>query len=116
MKLYYSPGACSLAPHIIALEAGHTIDLVKVDIPKKKTEHGDDFWKINPKGYVPALQLDSGEVLTEVGVVCQYLADQKPESGLISPFGTLQRYHDMSAINFAATEVHKQIGACSIPP
>jgi glutathione S-transferase len=115
MKLYYSPGACSLAPHIIALEAGHTIDLVKVDIPKKKTEHGDDFWKINPKGYVPALQLDSGEVLTEVAVVCQYLADQKPESGLISPFGTLQRYHDMSAINFAATEVHKQIGALFNP-
>ena len=115
MKLYYSPGACSLASHIVALEAGHKIDLVKVDIPNKKTENGDDFWKINPKGYVPALALDNGEVLTEVSVVCQYLADQKPESGLISPFGSLQRYHEMSAINFAATEVHKQIGALFNP-
>ncbi len=115
MKLYYAPGACSLAPHIIAQEAGLKIDLIKVDIPNKKTEHGDDFWKINPKGYVPALALDNGEVLTEVGVVCQYLADQKPESGLASPFGSLQRYHEMSAINFAATEVHKQIGALFNP-
>jgi glutathione S-transferase len=111
MKPYYSPGTCSLAPHIIALEAGHEIELIKVDIPNKKTEHGDDFWKVNPKGYVPALALDNGEVVTEVGVVCQYLADHKSESDLIAPFGTLQRYHDMSAINFAATEVHKQIGA-----
>ena len=115
MKLYYSPGACSLASHIIALEAGHRIDLVRVDIPNKKTEHGDDFWQINPKGYVPALVLDNGEVLTEVGVVCQYLADQKPESGLASPFDSQQRYHEMSAINFAATEVHKQIGALFNP-
>lgn len=115
MKLYYAPGACSLAPHIIAKEAGLKIDLIKVDIPNKKTEHGEDFWKINPKGYVPALALDNGEVLTEVGVVCQYLADQKPESGLASPFGSLQRYHEMSAINFAATEVHKQIGALFNP-
>lgn len=111
MKLYYSPGACSLAPHIVALEAGHQVELVRADIAHKKTEHGDDFWKVNPKGYVPALALEKGEVLTEVCMVCQYLADQKPESGLIAPFGTLQRYHNMSAINFSATEVHKQIGA-----
>jgi glutathione S-transferase len=65
MKLYYSPGACSLAPHIVAREGGHTFDLVKVDIPNKKTADGGDYWKVNPKGYVPALQLDDGQVITE---------------------------------------------------
>lgn len=115
MKLYYSPGACSLAPHIVLREAGHAFNLVKVDIPNKKTEHGDDYWKINPKGYVPALVLDSGEVLTEVGVVCQYLADQKPGSGLAPQAGTMARYHLMEWLNFVATEVHKQIGALFNP-
>lgn len=115
MKLYYAPGACSMAPHIVACEAGHTIELVQVDIPNKKTADGGDFWKINPKGYVPALLLDDGQVLTEAGVVCQYLADQKPESGLMAQFGTIERYHQLEAINFAATEVHKQIGALFNP-
>lgn len=115
MKLYYSPGACSMAPHIVATETGIQLDLVKVDIPSKKTADGGDFYKINPKGYVPALQLDSGEVLTEVGVICQYLADQKPESGLAAKAGTMERYHQMEAMNFAATEVHKQIGALFNP-
>lgn len=115
MKLYFSPGACSLAAHIVAREAGHDFELIKVDIPNKKTESDDDFWKINPRGYVPALALDSGDVLTETGVICQYLADQKPESGLIAPFGSLQRYHDMALLNFASSEVHKQIGALFNP-
>ena len=115
MKLYYSPGACSMAPHIVATETGQKVDLVKVDIPSKKTADGGDFWKINPKGYVPALQLDSGEVLTEVGVICQYLADQKPEAGLVAKAGTMERYHQMETLNFAATEVHKQIGALFNP-
>jgi glutathione S-transferase len=115
MKLYYSPGACSMATHIVAREAGHNVDLVKVDIPNKKTEDGGDFWKINPKGYVPALQLDNGEVLTEVGVICQYLADQKPESELVPKLGTMERYHQMEALNFASSEVHKQIGALFNP-
>ena len=115
MKLYYSPGACSLAPHIVLREVGHTFELVKVDIPDKKTEHGEDYWKINPKGYVPALVLDSGEVLTEVGVICQYLADQKPGSGLAPQAGTMARYHLMEWLNFIATEVHKQIGALFNP-
>lgn len=115
MKLYYAPGACSMAPHIVALDAGQKLDLVKVDIPNKKTEHGDDYWKINPKGYVPALVLDSGEVLTEVTVICQYIADQHKEAGLISPFGSMQRYHEMAALNFASAEVHKQIGALFNP-
>ncbi len=115
MKLYYSPGACSMAPHIVATEAGLRVDLVKVDIPGKKTADGGDYWAINPKGYVPALQLDSGEVLTEVGVIIQYLADQKPESGLAAKPGSMERYHQMEAVNFAATEVHKQIGALFNP-
>jgi glutathione S-transferase len=115
MKLYYSPGACSMAPHIVATEAGIKVDLVKVDIPNKKTADGGDFWAINPKGYVPALQLDNGEVLTEVGVIIQYLADQKPESGLAAKPGTMQRYHEMEAVNFASSEVHKQLGALFNP-
>lgn len=115
MKLYYSPGACSMAPHIVAREAEYQFDLEKVDIPNKKTAGGEDFWKINPKGYVPALKLDDGELLTEVGVIIQYLADQKPESGLAPRAGTMERYHLMEAVNFAATEIHKQIGALFNP-
>ncbi|MBC7499152.1 MAG: glutathione transferase GstA [Herminiimonas sp.] len=115
MKLYYSPGACSMAPHIVARESGIPIDLVKVDIPNKKTADGSDFWKVNPKGYVPALELDNGKVLTEVGVICQYLADQMPESKLVPAFGTIERYEQMAALNFAATEIHKQIGALFNP-
>jgi glutathione S-transferase len=115
MKLYYSPGACSMAPHIVAREAGYQLDLEKVDIPSKKTAGGEDFWQINPKGYVPALKLDNGQVLTEVGVIIQYLADQKPESGLAPKAGTMERYHLMEAVNFAATEIHKQIGALFNP-
>ena len=115
MKLYYAPGACSMAPHIVACEAGLPLDLVKVDIPNKKTADGGDYWKINPKGYVPTLVLDDGQTVTEVGVVCQYLADQKPDSGLVPKFGTMARYRQMEALNFAATEVHKQIGALFNP-
>jgi glutathione S-transferase len=115
MKLYYSPGACSMAPHIVAREAGTKLDLEKVDIPNKKTSNGGDYWAINPKGYVPALQLDDGKVLTEVGVIIQYLADQKPESGLAAKAGSMERYHQMEAVNFAATEVHKQLGALFNP-
>jgi glutathione S-transferase len=115
MKLYYSPGACSMVPHIVLREAGYVFNLEKVDIPNKKTEKGDDFWKINPKGYVPALVLDTGEVLTEVGVIIQYLADQKPESGLAPRPGTMERYRLMEAVNFAGSEIHKQIGALFNP-
>lgn len=115
MKLYYSPGACSLAPHIVLLEAGYAFDIEKVDIPNKKTAAGDDYWTINPKGYVPALKLDNGEVLSEVGVICQYLADQKPAAKLAPAAGTMARYHLMEWLNFVATEVHKSIGALFNP-
>jgi glutathione S-transferase len=104
-----------MAPHIVAREAGHKIDLEKVDIPAKKTAGGEDYWTINPKGYVPALKMDNGQVLTEVGVIIQYLADQKPESGLTAKMGTMERYRQMEAVNFAATEIHKQLGALFNP-
>ena len=115
MKLYYSPGACSLAPHIVAREAGLDLDLVRVDIPSKKTADGGDYWKINPKGYVPALALDDGQVLTEAGVVCQYLVDRKPETRLTAQAGILAHYRQLEALNFVATEVHKQLGALFNP-
>ncbi len=115
MKLYYAPGACSMAPHIVACEAGLTIELDKVDIANKKTADGGDYWKINPNGYVPALATDDGQVITEVGVICQYLADQKPDANLVPKFGTIERYQQMAALNFAATEIHKQVGALFNP-
>jgi len=115
MKLYYSPGACSLAPHIALLEAGCSFDLEKVDIPNKKTASGADYWQINPKGYVPALQLDGGEVLSEVGVILQYIADQKPAAGLAPAAGTMARYRLMEWLSFVASEVHKSIGALFNP-
>jgi glutathione S-transferase len=115
MKLYYAPGACSMAPHIVLREAGYKFDLEKVDIPNKKTASGGDFWKVNPKGYVPALELDDGQVLTEVQVICQYLADQKQDAGLAPRGGTMERYRLMEMLNFTAAEVHKQIGALFNP-
>lgn len=115
LKLYYSPGACSLAPHIVLLEAGYAFDAEKVDIPNKKTASGADYWQINPKGYVPALQLDDGEVLTEVSTILQYLADQKPAAGLAPAVGTMARYRLLEALNFVATEVHKSVGALFNP-
>lgn len=114
MKLYYSPGACSMAPHIVATEAGIPLELVKVDIPNKKIEGGGDFWAVNPKGYVPALDTGNG-VITEVAVICQYLSDQKPESHLAPPANSVERYRLQEALNFCATEIHKQIGALFNP-
>jgi glutathione S-transferase len=107
MKFFYSPGACSLAPHIVIREAGLPADIVKVDLKAKKTEKGEDFSKINPKGYVPTVQLDNGQVLTEVAVLLQYIADQKPEAKLIPPAGTLDRYREQEWLNFISSEVHK---------
>jgi len=107
MKLYYAPGACSLSPHIVAREAGIDLALEKVDLGTKKTETGRDYLTVNPKGYVPALELDNGEVLTEGPAVVQYLADQKPESGLAPPYGTMERYRLMEALTFINSEIHK---------
>src|SRR5260370_10912285 len=92
MKLYDSRGSCSLSPHIVACEAGIPIELEKVDLAKHKTEGGQDYLTVNPKGYVPALRLDDGSILTEGPAIVQYLADQKPASGLAPAGRTIRRY------------------------
>jgi glutathione S-transferase len=107
MKLFYSPGACSLSPHIVLLEAGLPFTIVKTDLRTKKTETGADYYTINTKGTVPALQLDDGRVLTEGPAVVQYLADQKAESGLAPRAGTFERYQLMEMLNYITSEVHK---------
>lgn len=107
MKLYYAPGACSLSPHIVALEAGLPVELEKVDGKAKLTASGQDFWQINPKGYVPALALDNGELLTEGPTIVQYLADLKPESGLAPAHGTPARYRLQEMLGYINSELHK---------
>jgi glutathione S-transferase len=108
MKLYFNPGACSLSPHIVLRELGLDFQLEKVDLKARKTETGADFLKINPKGYVPALQLDNGQVLTEGPAIVQYLADHKPKSGLAPAAGTFERVRLQEWLNFITTELHKQ--------
>src|ERR1700735_518683 len=107
MKLYYTPGACSLSPHIVACEAGIDLTLEKVDLQTKLTAGGADFSKINPKGYVPTLQLDNGEFLTEGPAIVQYLADQKPASQLAPAAGTLDRYRLQEMLTYINSEIHK---------
>ncbi|MEZ5648030.1 MAG: glutathione transferase GstA [Alphaproteobacteria bacterium] len=107
MKLYFSPGACSLSPHIALLEAGLSFDKEQVDLRAKKTKSGTDFLTINPKGQVPTLQLDNGEILTEGPALVQYIADQKPASNLAPPAGTFDRYRLQEWLNFVSTELHK---------
>ena len=107
MKLYYAPGACSLSPHIVMLEAGLPFTLEKVDLKTKKTEKGTDYSAVNSKGSVPALQLDDGRVLTEGPAIVQYLADQKSDSGLAPRAGTFERYQLMEILNYITSEVHK---------
>ncbi len=108
MKLYFSPGACSLSPHIVLRELGLPFDLVKVDLQSKKLSDGSDYYKVNPKGYVPLLILDDGTAITEGPAIVQYLADLKPKSGLAPANGTLPRYQLQSWLNFISTELHKQ--------
>jgi len=107
MKLYYSPGACSLSPHIVLAEAGLSCEFEKVDLSSKRTERGTDYLSINPKGYVPALELDDGEVLTEGPAITQYLADRVPEKQLAPPAGSMARYRLQEWLNFISTELHK---------
>ena len=108
MKLYYSPGACSLSPHIVARELGIPVELKKVNTKDKTIEGGGDYWKVNARGYVPALELDNGQILTEGPAIVQYLADQKPESGLAPKAGTMERYRLQEWLNLLTSEVHKQ--------
>src|SRR6266576_2761469 len=107
MKLYFARGACSLSPHIVAQEAGIPITLVKVDLATKKLADGGDYWAINPKGYVPALQLDNGELLTEGPTIVQYLADSKPEARLVPAAGTFERYRVQEMLGYINSEIHK---------
>ena len=110
MKLYYKPGACSLASHIIMKEIGHDFEIESVDTDNQITESGENFSKINPKGYVPALRLDDGKILTEGAAVLQYLADQNPEAGLAPKPGTLERARLQEHLNYTSTELHKAFG------
>jgi glutathione S-transferase len=116
VKLYFKPGACSLSPHIVLREAGLPFDLIKVDTKAGKTASGEDFKKINPKGYVPTLQLDDGQVLTEGVAIVQYLADRKPEAQLAPKAGNIERYRLIEWLNYIATELHKGTPPANSPP
>jgi glutathione S-transferase len=115
MKLYYSPGACSLSPHIALLEAGLPYDLVKVDLKAKQLENGDDYLKVNPKGQVPALRLDSGELVTEGPVIVQMIADKVSAKNLAPARDSAERYKLQEWLNFITTEVHKNFGPMFSP-
>jgi glutathione S-transferase len=114
MKLYYAPGACSLSPHIAILEAGLPYELVKVDLRAKKLENGDDFLKVNPKGQVPVLALDSGELVTEGPVIVQMIAD-KAGKNLAPARDSEERYKLLEWLNFITTELHKNLGPMFSP-
>jgi glutathione S-transferase len=107
MKLYFSPGACSLSPHIVAREAGIDIELEKVDTKSHTFDGGADYYAVNPKGYVPALEVSRGEVLTEGPAIVQYLGDRKPGSGLVPAAGTLARYRLQEMLGYINSEIHK---------
>lgn len=107
MKLFYKPGACSLSPHIALREAGMDFTMEKVDLATKKTEHGADYLEINPKGQVPALQLEDGSLLTEGVAIVQFIADKVPDRQLLAPSGSMTRYHTLEWLNYIATELHK---------
>ena len=111
MKLYYSPGACSLSPHIVLREAGLPFELEQVDLKAKQTKSGADFRAINPKGQVPALQLDDGRVLTEGPAIVQYLADRKPEAKLAPAPTAPERYRLQEWLNYLTSEIHKGLGS-----
>jgi glutathione S-transferase len=107
MKLFYAPGVCSLSPHIVLKEAGLPFEAIKTDIKAKTTDGGGDYRKTNPLGYVPALALDDGTILTEGPAIVQYIADKVPEKKLAPANGTLDRYKMQSWLNFVSSEMHK---------
>jgi glutathione S-transferase len=115
MKLFYSPGACSLSPHIVLRELALPFELDALDFATRKTAGGHEYAAINPKGYVPALQLDDGQILTEGPAIVQYLADQRPESGLMPPVGSLERYRVIEWLTYIGTELHKGFGPFFAP-
>ena len=115
MKLYYSPGACSLSPHIVLREAGIKFELAKTSTKTHQLADGGDYYAINPKGYVPLLELDSGERLTEGPAIVQYIADKAPEKKLAPPYGTMERYRVQEWLNFITSELHKGFGVLFNP-
>jgi glutathione S-transferase len=115
MKLYYSPGACSLSPNIILHELGMDFGLQRVDLATKTVEDGRDFRQVSAKGQVPVLELDDGTILTEGVAIVQYLADRKPEGGLMPPVGSIERSRVQETLNFIATELHKAFGPLFSP-
>jgi len=110
MKLYFAPGACSLSPHIVLREAGAKFDLEQVDLREKKTKKGDDYWTINPKGQVPLLELDDGQMISEGPAIVQYVADKNPGAGIIPAAGSIDRYHLQGWLTHIGTELHKTYG------
>lgn len=116
MKLYFAPGACSLSAHIALREAGAGFDLEQVDLAAKRTKSGADFRAISPMGYVPALQLDDGSVMTEASVIAQYVADTNPAAKLAPAAGSKERYALMGWLNFIATELHKGFSPYTLIP
>ena len=117
MKLYLTPHACSLSPHIVLREAGIPFDIEVVDLGTKKTKSGGNYTSVNPKGYVPALEIEGGQVLTEGPAIVQFIADQKPASKLAPPAGSFERYRLQEWLNFITSELHKSFGALfSNPP
>ena len=115
MKLYYSPGACSLSPHIVLREAGLPFTPVMASTKTHQLADGTDYYTINPKGYVPLLELDDGQRLSEGPAIVQYIADQVPQKKLVAPWGSMERYRQIEWLNFIGTEVHKTIGALFNP-
>ena len=115
MKLYYSPGACSLSPHIVLRESGLAFDLVRTSTKTHKMEDGTDFYSINPKGAVPVLEIANGERLTEGPVIVQYIADQVPQKQLVPPAGTMARYRVQEWLNYITSELHKAFGPLFVP-
>lgn len=107
MKLFYSPNACSLAPHIVLRELGFPFELIKVDLHQHLTEMGEDFYQLNKKGQVPLLQLDDGALLTEGAVISQFLVDQSSRKDLLAEINAADRYKTLSWMNFIASEIHK---------
>ncbi len=110
MKLYYTPGACSLSPHIVARELGLALQLEKVDLSSKTTEGGKNFLEINPKGYVPALEVEPGQVLTEGTAILQYLGSLAPDSPIVPKFPSLEYFRAVEWLAFIGTEIHKGFG------
>ena len=115
MKLYYTPGACSLAPHIALREVGQTFDLEKVDLQAKTTESGENYADINSLGYVPVLRLDDDSLLTEVSAILLYIADQNPDTGLAPQSGSKERYEEYQWLTFISSEIHKGLGGLFNP-